>query len=311
MAEGYQPDPSLSQATDRIRPAAFLQATWGGGRHALAQVGRAPTDGPFPALYASQYDPKQADLRPSIVIIGWPSALLGSHQHETKLTPKSRFGAMGSIADGPPKGGFSLVLQNPYLCGVASFSTLGGLLFGYDQGVISGVITMESFAARCARMKKQRPRRLTSVLGDDRGSTRSSIVVLGSAASYVGMRDVAPYTAAKHAVVGMVKTAGKRSQKVLCCPADFNNGHLALDNIPHGIRVNAVCPSFVNTPGVTAAIESDCNLAELVAKMHPMGRIANVEEVADAVVFLCSDRFSYITGQGLVVDGGSTLGSHV
>ncbi|KAL3483752.1 general substrate transporter [Aspergillus germanicus] len=59
---------------------------------------------------------------------------------------------MGSVSDARPKGGFSLVLENPYLCGVASFSTLGGLLFGYDQGVVSGVITMESFAARFPRI---------------------------------------------------------------------------------------------------------------------------------------------------------------
>ncbi|KAJ5162166.1 hypothetical protein N7492_007558 [Penicillium capsulatum] len=55
---------------------------------------------------------------------------------------------MTSAVGNAPKGGFGLVLQNPYLCGVASFSTLGGLLFGYDQGVVSGVITMESFGAR-------------------------------------------------------------------------------------------------------------------------------------------------------------------
>ncbi|KAL2865080.1 sugar porter family MFS transporter [Aspergillus lucknowensis] len=57
-----------------------------------------------------------------------------------------------SSVDHPPKGAFRLVLDNPYLCGVASFSTLGGLLFGYDQGVVSGVITMESFAARFPRI---------------------------------------------------------------------------------------------------------------------------------------------------------------
>ncbi|KAL4972513.1 hypothetical protein BDW66DRAFT_144062 [Aspergillus desertorum] len=143
-----------------------------------------------------------------------------------------------------------------------------------------------------ARMRAQEPRRLLSVLGDGRGFTRGSIVVLGSAASYVATPRIAPYTAAKHAVVGMVKTA-------------------AIDNIAHAIRVNAVCPSFVNTPAVRAALDSDPKLEEAIAKMHPMGRITNAEEVADAVSFLCSDRSSYMTGCGLLVDGGSTLTCHV
>ncbi|RJE21566.1 sugar transporter [Aspergillus sclerotialis] len=59
---------------------------------------------------------------------------------------------MSFAASQASKGSFAHVAENPYLFGVASFSTLGGLLFGYDQGVVSGVITMESFAARFPRV---------------------------------------------------------------------------------------------------------------------------------------------------------------
>ncbi|KAL4757663.1 SDR family NAD(P)-dependent oxidoreductase [Aspergillus foveolatus] len=118
-----------------------------------------------------------------------------------------------------------------------------------------------------------------------------NFLVIGHISDFMrGQGLAAPYTAAKHAVVGMVKIA-------------------AIDNIPHGIRVNAVCPS------VQAAFEDDPELEEVITKMHPIGRIANAEEVADevadAVSFLCSDRSSYMTGCALLIDGGSTLTCHV
>ncbi|KAL4938553.1 hypothetical protein BDV06DRAFT_215007 [Aspergillus oleicola] len=143
-----------------------------------------------------------------------------------------------------------------------------------------------------AVMRAQEPQRLISSLGDDRGTGRGAIVVLGSAASYVATAGIAQYTTAKHAVVGLVKNA-------------------AIDNTPHGIRVNCVCPSWVNTPMVQTAVADSPALSQLISKMVPMTRIANPEEVADAVSFLCSHRSSYMTGCGLVVDGGTTLTCHV
>ncbi|KAL4957400.1 hypothetical protein BDW69DRAFT_200982 [Aspergillus filifer] len=143
-----------------------------------------------------------------------------------------------------------------------------------------------------AVMRTQEPQRIVASLGDDRGLGRGSIVVLGSAASYVATSGLAQYTTAKHAVIGLVKNA-------------------AIDNVPHNIRVNCVCPSWVKTPMVQTALADNPALSELITKMVPMTRIANPEEVADAVSFLCSDRSSYMTGHGLVLDGGSTLACHV
>ncbi|KAF6813134.1 3-alpha-(Or 20-beta)-hydroxysteroid dehydrogenase [Colletotrichum musicola] len=121
-----------------------------------------------------------------------------------------------------------------------------------------------------------------------RGTTRGAIVNLGSASSMVAVPGVLPYTTSKHATLGISKSA-------------------ALDNAAHGIRVNCVCPTWTDTPMVRRAIEGVEGLAGLIERAVPLGRIATPEEVADTVVFLCSPRSSYVTGCGLLVDGGATL----
>ncbi|OAN66665.1 SDR family oxidoreductase [Sphingomonas sp. TDK1] len=109
------------------------------------------------------------------------------------------------------------------------------------------------------------------------------IVNTASVAGLVGLSG-AGYCASKHAVVGLTRSA-------------------ALAYAPQGIRINAVCPGAIETP-MTAAILADAQGAEFLRQMSPMGRVAQPGEVAEAVVFLASDRASFITGHALPVDGG-------
>jgi NAD(P)-dependent dehydrogenase (short-subunit alcohol dehydrogenase family) len=81
----------------------------------------------------------------------------------------------------------------------------------------------------------------------------------------------------------------------------------ALDLAPHAIRVNAICPGWVRTPMVDAAIDGDPNLPKMMKVVIPMSRIAKPEEIADVVLFMTSPRSSYVTGVGWIVDGGLTL----
>jgi NAD(P)-dependent dehydrogenase (short-subunit alcohol dehydrogenase family) len=83
--------------------------------------------------------------------------------------------------------------------------------------------------------------------------------------------------------------------------------HVALDLAAHGIRVNAICPGWVDTPMVDAAIEGNPDLPKLMESIIPLSRIAKVEEIADVVLFMTSPRSSYVTGMGWIVDGGTTL----
>jgi NAD(P)-dependent dehydrogenase (short-subunit alcohol dehydrogenase family) len=115
-----------------------------------------------------------------------------------------------------------------------------------------------------------------------------AIVNNASILGMVGFANAAAYTAAKHGVLGLTKVA-------------------ALELATEGIRVNAVCPGFIETPmvmerGVRAG--SDAAAYERIAAMHPMHRLGKPEEIAAAVLWLCSDVASFVTGEHLLVDGG-------
>ena len=113
---------------------------------------------------------------------------------------------------------------------------------------------------------------------------RGTIVNSASAAGLVGMAGSTPYVVSKHGVVGLTKTA-------------------ALQYANQGIRVNAVCPGYVRTQMIEGIV-GDPRKEEAVVRLHPMGRLGVPEDVAEAVVWLCSEAASFITGHALPVDGG-------
>jgi NAD(P)-dependent dehydrogenase (short-subunit alcohol dehydrogenase family) len=95
------------------------------------------------------------------------------------------------------------------------------------------------------------------------------------------------YAASKHAVIGITKTA-------------------ALEYASKNIRVNAVCPSFADTPMVQNSIMQDPKYAERLIMSNPMRRLGTANEIRDVVMFLCSDKSSFMNGQSVSVDGGLT-----
>jgi NAD(P)-dependent dehydrogenase (short-subunit alcohol dehydrogenase family) len=115
------------------------------------------------------------------------------------------------------------------------------------------------------------------------------IVNTSSAAGLVGAPGTSPYTTAKHGVIGLTRTA-------------------ALEYATSGIRINAVAPGTVQTPmnASFASMEYDPFADAPVRHGHPNGRLARPEEIADAVLFLASERATFATGSTLVVDGGYT-----
>jgi NAD(P)-dependent dehydrogenase (short-subunit alcohol dehydrogenase family) len=112
-----------------------------------------------------------------------------------------------------------------------------------------------------------------------------SIVNISSGAGLTGVPGYAGYVASKHAEIGLTKSA-------------------ALDYADRGVRVNAVCPGLVNTPLIADMITENPEMHEQLVASHPLGRIAEPEEVADSIVWLATSKSSYVTGVALPVDGG-------
>ena len=113
-----------------------------------------------------------------------------------------------------------------------------------------------------------------------------AIVNTASSNGLVGNPAQPGYTATKHGVVGLTRHGALRWAKA-------------------GIRVNAVCPGVIETP-MTAPLTADPEMRKILDGLTPMGRMGQAEEIASAVLWLCSDQASFVTGHPLVVDGGAT-----
>ncbi|MCL4293827.1 MAG: glucose 1-dehydrogenase [Acidimicrobiia bacterium] len=117
------------------------------------------------------------------------------------------------------------------------------------------------------------------------GRGGGSIVNCSSVAGLVGFPAMAAYVASKHGVIGLTRTA-------------------ALEYATEGIRVNAVCPGVIDTEMVARFTHDTAEAEEALLASEPVGRMGRPEEIADAVVWLCSERSSFVTGQAIAVDGG-------
>jgi len=114
-----------------------------------------------------------------------------------------------------------------------------------------------------------------------------AIVNSSSVAGVVGFPGIGIYAASKHAVIGLTKTA-------------------ALEYSPQGIRINAVSPGAIDTEMIDRLADGMNVKKDDLSTLHPIGRIGRVEEVAEAVLWLCSSKASFVTGHSLIVDGGFT-----
>ena len=115
-----------------------------------------------------------------------------------------------------------------------------------------------------------------------------TIVNMSSVAGLMGAAGAAPYCASKHGVIGLSRTA-------------------ALDYAQQKIRVNAVCPAVIESP-MEQRLFGEPEAHKMALSMHPIGRLGTPREVAEAVLWLCSEKSSFMTGHYMVLDGGFLVG---
>lgn len=120
-----------------------------------------------------------------------------------------------------------------------------------------------------------------------RMSSGGSVVNITSQMGHVGSPERTVYCMTKHAIEGLTKA-------------------MAVELAPNGIRVNSVAPTFIETP-LTKPMLANPDFMAFVKRMIPMGKIGKPEDVASAVLYLCSGGASMVTGHSLVVDGGWTV----
>lgn len=168
-------------------------------------------------------------------------------------------------------GGLDFAFNNAGIEGAFSEQTAD-----YDEAMWDQVININLKGVWLC-MKYQIPKML------DRGG--GAIVNMSSIAGLIGGGSNIAYHASKHGVIGATKTAAK-------------------EYATRNIRVNAVCPAVIRTPMANRAFGETDEAYQQAGSWHPMGRVGTPEEVASAVLWLCSDGAGFVTGHALPIDGG-------
>jgi 2-keto-3-deoxy-L-fuconate dehydrogenase len=114
-----------------------------------------------------------------------------------------------------------------------------------------------------------------------------AIVNIASVAGMIGLPNRVAYSASKGAVIALTRA-------------------VAIDHVRQGIRVNAVCPGTVDSPWVRRLVEDAGESLDALCARQPIGRLGSTDEIAQAVLYLASDAAAFVTGSGLVIDGGLT-----